>query len=457
MSLWGALVGSKFWEPEEAVGSLWNRFVDTLDAAPSYPEAAVALASVRGSLGVLFRGLGGERGVEIKAGADDLSHHRRSWRRRLARDRERVKCARFDGSTLFLPEQIDEFADPALNRQLYLWLAALAAAAKPGAPADDDPLRRDILRLRRADADAEAAVELYPGLRSIRAALYAATLVARPARQGPPLEAEIEDWIRARLGCAPAYRDTTLQRALAGDNAALNSLRAPADYRTYRPILLWGELSPAPAPGGRRLGDEPHEPGAGAEQGAEKTLKAKRRKSDQADRRDSLILHRFEAILSFGDFLNLNRDVDDDDEDSARKAAADADQIDLAQHHKKPRTRLKFDLDLAPEDGDREKLAGKFVYPEWDWKRATLVPEQARVLESEAPESPDGLKLDAAARRRIEAVRKRFEALRPRRKMLSRQVEGGEIDLDECVRALADRRANGEASDRLYRDARNEE
>ena len=41
--------------------------------------------------------------------------------------------------------------------------------------------------------------------------------------------------------------------------------------------------------------------------------------------------------------------------------------------------------------------------------------------------------------------------------MLSRQLEGGEIDLDECVRAACDRRAGGEASERLYRDARNEE
>ncbi len=458
MSFWRAILDLKLWEPEEAVGALWDRFVDRLDATPGHPEAAVALASVKGRLGVLFRGLGGERGVEIKAGSDAVSHHRRSWRRRLARDRERVKCARFDGATLFLPERIDEFADAALNRQFYLWLAAQAAVASPGAAADDDPLRRDILRLRRALRDAEAAVERFPGLREIRAALYAETLKARPAFQGPPIEEEIDAWIRARLAGEPLRRDTALSRALGGDDEALNALRAAVAYQSYRPVLLWGERSPDPVAGGRRRqGDESPEPGAGAEQGGEKTLKAERRKSDQAERRDSLILHRFESILSFGDFLNVNRGVDDDDEDSARKAAADANQIDLAQHHKKPRTRLKFDLDLAPEDGDREKLAGKFVYPEWDWKKAALVPDQTRVLENVAAESPDGLKLGPAARRRIENVRKRFEALRPRRKLLSRQIEGGEIDLDECVRALADRRANGEASDRLYRDARNEE
>ena len=79
------------------------------------------------------------------------------------------------------------------------------------------------------------------------------------------------------------------------------------------------------------------------------------------------------------------------------------------------------------------------------------------MLENQAAEAPEGLKLDARSRRRIEAVRKQFEALRPRRKMLSRQFEGGELDLDEVVRAAADRLACGQGGERLYRDARNEE
>jgi len=457
MSFWRAILNLKFWEPEEAVGGLWDRWVERLDAAPRHPEAAVTLASVKPSLGVLFRGLGGARGVEIKAGAETRSDHRRSWRRRLARDHERVNGARFDGVTLFLPEEIDEFAEAGLNRALYLWLAALAVVSRPVEASESDALRRDILRLRRAREESEQAVAAFPGLRCLRDALYAQTLAARAPFRGPPVEAEVEAWIRARLAGEPLCGETPIERALAGDPAALAELGAPSNYCSFRPVLLWGERSSASGGGARRRDDEAPEPGAGAAPGAEKTLKARRAKSDEADRRDSLILHRFEAILSFGDFLNLNRDVDDEDEDNARKAAADAEKIDLAQHHKKPKTRLKFDLDLAPEDGDRERLAGKFLYPEWDWKKAALIPEQARVLENSAPEAAGGLKLDAAARRRVEAVRKHFEALRPRRQILSRQIEGGEIDLDACVRALADRRANGELNERLYRDARNAE
>ena len=101
-------------------------------------------------------------------------------------------------------------------------------------------------------------------------------------------------------------------------------------------------------------------------------MRARRRQADQAERKDSLILHKFEAILSWAEFLNLNRRVDDDDNDNAKKAADDQDEIGLGQISKAPATRLKLHLDLAPEDVDRERLSGKVMYPEWDTRSGPL-------------------------------------------------------------------------------------
>ena len=354
MSLLRKILQTKFWEPEEAVGALWDDFVDRREVAESFPEAAVELERTKGALGVMFRGLGGESGVEIKAASQEITHHRRNWRRRFASDRDRIETTRFDGATLFLPMRIDAFADAKLNRKLYLWLAAQAVAASPCEAFDADPLRRDIARLRKIQADCDRTISLFRGLAPIHAALGAAILQRRPTLKAPPLETELESWIRARLAGKPIQLQTPLERALAGDALALNLLSAPASYKTYRPVLIWGERITSPAGGERRRDDGAMEPGAKSAEDEEKTLKAERRKSYQAARRDSLILHRFESILSFADFLNVNRDVDDDDVDSARKAAADAEKIGVADHHKKPKTRLKFDLDLSPEDGDRE-------------------------------------------------------------------------------------------------------
>lgn len=458
MSLLRSLLRWKFWEPEESVGHAWDAVSARWRDAARYPQEGVALVSMQGALGTLFRGLGGDHGVAIKIGGETASRHRRAFSRRMARASELVQTARFDGGELLLPETIDALPTRALNRDLYIWLAGCAAVADPVAPPPPDRLQADVSSLVLGHALGEAAVERFPGLAGVRDRVYAAALAERPTIAAPPVEAEIESWICDRLAGAESRsaRDD-LSCALRGDVAALARLRAPANYRPFRPTPMWLDRRAPAAPGPRRKEDRDEAPGSGASEGATKKRAAERRPGDQADRRDSLILHRFESILSMVDFLNINRAVEDDDDASARKAADDADTLGIADNRKKPKTKLKLDLDLAPQDAERETLDGTFLYPEWNWKTKRLEADQTRVLENFAPPAPNGLALDRRAWRRIEAVRRRFEALRPRRRLLARQAEGSELDLDEVVRAVADRRANGLAAERLYRDARNEE
>ena len=66
------------WEPEETIGKLWHAYASRLDAPRVYDAARVDLSSVGGRLAVFFRGLGGSPAVEIKATADEVSHHRLS-------------------------------------------------------------------------------------------------------------------------------------------------------------------------------------------------------------------------------------------------------------------------------------------------------------------------------------------------------------------------------------------
>ena len=134
------------WEPEESVGKLWHAYARGLDAAPEYPEARVALNDVAGRLAVLFRGLGGDPSVELRAAADRVSKHRISWRRRLGTEAEALPRASFDGEALRLPQSLAVFPTTEANGALYLWLAACAAHAV-AVPAREDALRADLARL----------------------------------------------------------------------------------------------------------------------------------------------------------------------------------------------------------------------------------------------------------------------------------------------------------------------
>ena len=72
------------WEPEETIGKLWHTLASRLDAPEVHDGAAVDLSEVAGRLAVLFRGLGGSPGVELRPVSPEVSRHRLSWRRKLA-------------------------------------------------------------------------------------------------------------------------------------------------------------------------------------------------------------------------------------------------------------------------------------------------------------------------------------------------------------------------------------
>ncbi len=111
---------------EEWVGGLWDRWI-TRSARRDYPEAAVRLADIEKTLGVLFRALGGDAGLRVAPAADQRHGARRRWLSRVAGTDDRAALASLDVETLRLPPSIALFPDRLLNRDLYLWLIAAAA------------------------------------------------------------------------------------------------------------------------------------------------------------------------------------------------------------------------------------------------------------------------------------------------------------------------------------------
>ncbi|WP_112875177.1 nitric oxide reductase activation protein NorD [Paracoccus endophyticus] len=439
------------WEPEETVGKLWHGWASGLDAVPVHDAARVTLPQVAPRLAVLFRGLGGDHAVEFRASADRVSRHRLSWRRRLGTEAEALPQASFDGGILRLPATLAILPTIEANGALYLWLAALAAHAVPPV-ATDDPLARDLAHLAAARSSVAATLQAAPGLRTLHEELAALVLATRSTGALPADEAAVEALARAALG-DPAPLPP---RALSLQSADPATLRAPRGYQPMRPVPLWIVAEEGFISAGDRV--ETREAEGEAEQSQDqpdKTVRARRRKSDAAERKDSLILHKFEAILSWAEFLNLNRRVEDDDDDSAKKAADDQDELGLGQISKAPATRLKLHLDLAPEDVDREALSGVFTYPEWDARSGRYLPAHARVLDAEPSPPPDGpAPFDEAARRRIRAVRRQFEAMRPGRVVTTGHRDGEELDLDATVRSRVGIAVSGEGSDRIWKQSR---
>ena len=447
-------------EPEEFIGGLWHDLVGGGSQIAHFPDAGVRFDEIARRLSIVFHGLGGSASAEIKAAAPEVSQHRLGLRFGIGRRAERVGRARYDGDRLLLPDALDLLPTRDLNEKLYVWLVAWTATAAPPERLPRDPLAADLARIAHAEATEASVLATYAGLRPLHAELARAALAVRPQRRLPATEGAIEARIRAGLAAASEGRTPDATPAPA-------SVETPDDYRPYLPNPLWAEIDP-PSKRQTVTRDDDEEGGGGSRssEGEEQTRKASRRKSDQIQRKGALVVHRFEKILTWTEFMNLHRDVEDSEEDAARKAADDHDEIGVTQLKRKAATRLKFDLDLAPGDVELERLSAAHVYPEWDYRRQAYQPAHARVLEhvpvaapvAEAGAAPADTapqwQPDEHARRRIRAVRRQFEALRPRREMLPRQLDGSELDMDALIRARADMAADGHGSDHIYRQAR---
>ena len=156
---------------EEWVGARWHRFIWQA-ADSSFPKAAVRLEDVQRAVQMLFRAGGGDALVRVVPATAQKIGGPRNWLQKVAGQGERAALSTLDEQTLALPPLIAVFPDAALNRDLYLWLAAQAAChhATPAGWLADNV------------AATQRALVRFPGLR----ARYARLAQAHLAQRGAP-------------------------------------------------------------------------------------------------------------------------------------------------------------------------------------------------------------------------------------------------------------------------------
>jgi len=436
-----------FLELEETVGRAWHRLVGSTASYPVHPEHAVALTEVHSQIAVMFRALGGQTGVQIAGAKARKSTHRLGWRQRIGLGDETLKHPGRDGATVFLPESIALFRDRALNAQLYRWLAAWFAIQPLAVIDDADPLRRDLLTLRGAREISPLVVAQFPGLAGTYAQLASAVAQARPQRPLPRVEEEVERIVMALLGAGTPPQGG-LWAAVVG--AGELPTKAPPGYRPMLPCPLWGDCWTRAAAVVEGDDNDLQPPGAQDNASPDTRKRFAVREREDGVQRDPFILNRFEKILAMAEMVNVDRPSDDSEDEDARKAADDLDELAISRRKGRPATKLKFDLDLPPEAVDASRLAAGRLYPEWNYRSGSYMPDHCSVVTGRAPESGESWTPDRAMRRRIRQVRRQFEALRPRHELLRAQPDGHDLDLDALVRARCDLQAGNGSLDRVH-------
>ncbi len=413
---------------EEQVGELWHRLITGL-ANDRHSQAAIRLEEVQRTVGVLFRALGGDGGLQVEAANATALRTRRSWLQRIAGSHRKVELAWRDERALRLPAGLDWFPERALNRDLYLWLAALAVS--DGQPRQVDWFAHNQWLTRRTLAR-------FPGLRGRYDRLVAAHLSLRPAP--------------ARLPAAEATREQAIRQAL--EEPGSRHTLPPAKGEPY-PVPLW--LHPAP-PGGGPSAPEPAENDNTRSGPAHNSERHRRRQAERVSSPESdrgLVTMRMENILSWGEFVNVDRGVDDEEDLARAEAIAeDLDKLAVARNRRAAASCLKFDLDLPAEAEDDLVLDDGMRLPEWDWRCQRLLPDRCRIVSMVAADA-EPVALPGRLARTAKRLRHQFQALAPARVWHRAQSEGQEVDIDAYLRFAADRAAGyGNSGDGLYRELR---
>ncbi|MGD8587995.1 MAG: nitric oxide reductase, partial [Chromatiales bacterium] len=99
---------------EEKIGEIWHRLITRM-AATGYPEEAIRLNQIRYPLGILFRALGGDGGLQLAPAQATEYNGRRTLLQHLAGSAKRIRLAWRDQQSLHLPPVIDCFPSAQLN------------------------------------------------------------------------------------------------------------------------------------------------------------------------------------------------------------------------------------------------------------------------------------------------------------------------------------------------------
>ncbi|MDC8786436.1 nitric oxide reductase activation protein NorD [Roseateles koreensis] len=421
---------------EEWIGERWHRFI-TGAADRSCVAAVVELGSVQQAVGLLYRAAGGGHAVRIVAAADMRIGGPRTWLQRLAGSGTRAALPRLDSETLALPPRIALFSDAALNRDLYLWLAALAAAFVPSSDGQHwaaDNLAACRLALQRCPG-------LLPRWQRLRDAHLAQRRTDAASLHGPALA--LEQALQALLTLEP---DANLAPAILPTN-----LQQPGTQ--LAPVWLWLQAVPPTASHGAsqarqaRAGSGPQTPGETVE---DKKRRRARQAKSSSQRAPMLLPSRTESLQGWSEHVPLDRGSDEDPDDTQAQAADDMEELTLARDGTAAAARIKFDLDLPSASADDLPLGAGESLPEWDWKRQCLLPDHCRVQHLVARPGGAPFQPTPQLRQTARRVRRRLEVLRAAPQWQRSCSEGEALDLDAFVRHLSTAHTGTGPDPRVY-------
>jgi len=393
-----------------------------------------------------------------------------------------------DGQTLFFPVSVVEMPDEAsreeLTKALLFFLSfqvkcgTLEAARQRRPLLESDRLVADLFWIIENSRLYHEILREYPGVVRCWAGLSRYLLEKRPAaRYLNHPEKKVEEFLRETLEAdispggaqsIPGNAGESLAAAVEmRDRWVAGGLKA-GRYRAIIPFFPWGKLIPeriksaepviVPGKAGKAASQSSSENETPEEKPGKSARYAARKEAvDEKANENGLTLNIYDKILSWAEFVNVNRPFDDDPDEDAGKKADECEELSVSELERGTANTFNAELEKADAYTSGDEQAAdtgeeSFYYPEWDYKRRSYRPDYSRLVE--APVTGEDAEFSARVLREksslIKEVTRNLEMLSPSVRLTGRQSEGTSIDLNAAIDAIADLEAGRTPDDRLY-------
>ncbi len=391
---------------EEWVGGIWHKYI-TRKASTEFEQAKVSFVDVSKSVGMIFRALGGDVVKRVEAASSRDYLVRRSFLQKISGENQQVSLAWQDQESLRLPETLAVFPTAELNRDLYIWLAILAAQHNGRFQhwaIDNQQLVVDVL-------------QKHPALKPRYKRLAQAFLASRPVIKNLPEQEQLMEQAIVQAIIDPGSVDIF-----------------PTVNYAPKAVFLWlypsAHVDPRLLPEYEEMEDSDNEAQENKKSKKSEISRKKADRDESAESDDGMMIFRLESLFSWSEFSKLDRGSDDTDEDEEDllRTAEDLDNITLSQQQDQKSANIKIDLDLPSASEDDIPLGEGVSLPEWNYRTQQLESERC-LLQPMLPRNSTAQPLPLKLQKTAKAIQAQFEQLTSVRYWLKAQPQGEELDL----------------------------
>lgn len=391
-----------------------------------------------------------------------------------------------DGETLFFPVSVVEMPDEAsreeLAKALLFFLSfqvrcgTLETALQNRSQLASDRLVADLFWIIENNRLYGEISKEYPGVLRNWATLSRYLLEKRPAERyltQPEKRAEqfLKETVEAAFSSGDALpisgsAEESLKHAIEIKNKWTAEGIKTRRYRAIIPFFPWGKLIPERIKNGDfiigqgkalKASSSSENETPQAKPGKSARYAARKEEVDEKANENGLTLNIYDKILSWAEFVNVNRPFDDDPDENAGKKADECEELSVSELERGTANTFNAELEKADaytsgEEQEVDSVEQSYYYSEWDYKRGAYRPDYSRLIES--PVIGEDAEFSARVLREkstlVKEVTRNFERLSPAVRLIGRQTDGTSIDLNAAVEAMADLEAGRTPDDRLY-------